>query len=151
MKLTSDIFNEEYDLTITNPPFGKECLFSPSILNNKVPKKIASELFIVANGSNNSKISTFLCPESMLANNNFHSFRKKALEDNTLLASISFSEDIFYGSVKVKTSALLFERGRTKGDDYSIFMAMAHDDKKDNSNLINEVVNSYGKYIAEDK
>ena len=99
MKLTSDIFNEEYDLTITNPPFGKECLFSSSILNNKedldliaahsknnkVPKKIASELFIVANGINNSKISTFLCPESMLANNNFHAFRKKALLSFTKL------------------------------------------------------------------
>lgn len=159
------IFENDYDLVLTNPPFGKSCMFGIHDINEesqeqifpytgkkKMPSKIDAELFMTVAAIRNSDITTMLLPEGMLSTSAYETFRKLILQEHGLHCSISYPSDIFHGATNVKCSMLMFERNLQMKPDSKIMMAIVEKDKEESTfqEEINHLNDRFKQHLEEE-
>lgn len=151
-----DEFNEQYDLVIGNPPYGK----APK--NKELPlgkSTLEGQFFeFCLNTLKPGGHLILVLPTSVLSSDSYRPLRNKAIEDFILIQSISLPNSAFYKSnTSVSTSIIhLMKKELQSEKNYSVFMAIADSIGWDNSgkelkNDLIEILSHFKEFVENEK
>lgn len=127
--------NNYFDYVITNPPFGKETLYTGDekyikdykIFGKRKDKQLG--LLFIERSVMLLKDEGVLCivlPSSYQNTNNEKRIREYLLDNGKIIACISFPENTFKGAnTPVKTDLLIFQKTKIIDEKYEVFTAVA--------------------------
>lgn len=165
-KLNSQFKKENFDIILTNPPFGAKVLFNEKkylqnydlgLNNGKVRAAQNTEVLFIERCSHYLKVGgrmAIVLPDGILTNATLQYVRDFIMENFIINAIVSIPQTAFshYGA-GVKCSLLFLTKSNYKKENYDIFMAQAEyvgydaTGREIEQNDLNEIFDDYKNFI----
>ena len=165
-KLNSQFKKENFDIILTNPPFGAKVLFNEKkylqnydlgLNNGKVRASQSTEVLFIERCFHYLKVGgrmAIVLPDGILTNATLQYVRDFIMENFIINAIVSIPQTAFshYGA-GVKCSLLFLTKSNYKKENYDIFMAQAEyvgydaTGREIEQNDLNEIFDDYKNFI----